>query len=321
MNRNLLIIGEDAYAGLKSSLIRGFEKLDWKVKSISLYKVMPPNFERMAFRFSYLAEIFRTRFEKIIVSVPQLSDIDLVVVVKGAFMSKYLIRLLKEKTGAIIVCWNPDSPFDFAISNRGSSLKSMIKYYDYYVTWAEDVCEQIKASNNRCFVIPFAWDNFIHFPVTGTGIASGRIVFIGTGSRQRVHLISRLAFLRPIVFGDSWPQINGVELRSPIYGDIMSSVVNEAKWNLNLLRPQNIFSHNMRTFELPGAGGNQVVKSTRDHREFLRSDSRTLLYDSFDELVDILKSDPNLLEARNRSFLNGNSYVDRVQMLLNVIYG
>ena len=121
------------------------------------------------------------------------------------------------------------------------------------------MAEHLSAIAGQVLVIPFAWDPEIMRPTAGHGVAAGRIVFIGTGTRKRSALLQSLAHLRPMVFGNRWPKIEGVDIRPPVYGIKFCKIVGEAKWNLNLLRPQNARSHNMRTFELVGAGGAQVA--------------------------------------------------------------
>ena len=72
----------------------------------------------------------------------------------------------------------------------------------------------------------------------------------------------------------------------------------------------------MRTFELVGAGGNQVAPQTDDHQRFLDGDSRTVLYHSKKELESILLSDPCERSPRLPAVLDGHTYGDRVGHLL-----
>ena len=217
-----------------------------------------------------------------------------------------------------VVCWNPDSPFDRAISNHGAGIRSAIAAYDAYITWAHDVAEKLLPMA-RVVVIPFAWDPELMPPTPGHGVAAGRIVFIGTGSRERCDWLAGLAHFRPLIFGDQWPEIRGLDIRPPIRGLSFCRIVGEAKWNLNLPRPQNARSHNMRTFELVGAGGTQVAPYTDDHQRFLGSDSHTLLFRTNRELEDILHSDPTEYPPRHPALLKGHTYTDRARQLLNTL--
>ena len=215
------------------------------------------------------------------------------------------------------MCWNPDSPFDDAISNCGAGIPQAIGRYDAYITWAEDVAERLSAVAARVLVIPFAWDPEIMQPTPGHGAAAGRIVFIGTGTKERISVLGSLAHLRPLVFGDRWPRIEGVDIRSPVRGAEFCRIVGEAKWNLNLLRPQNARSHNMRTFELVGAGGSQVARERTTMRRFLGHDGRTVLFQGKKELESILRSDPCDRPPRSPALLEGHTYGDRVRQVLD----
>ena len=272
-----------------------------------------------AFRAPWLAGGFRRRLRLEVDRLAVGVETDLVLVIKGPLLDTRTIDYLRNRLAAPVVCWNPDSPFDDAISNCGAGIPAAIGAYDTYVTWAEDVAERLVRRNPHVVVIPFAWDSKVHPPTTGQGLTEGRIVFVGTGSKERIELMRRIAYLHPLVFGNQWPAIDGVEILPPAVGAEMSAVVGEAKWNLNPLRPQNARSHNMRTFELPGAGGNQVTLRTRDHERFLERDSRTLLYRSHQELESILRSDPSDLAPRGDGLLAEHTYVVRVRKLLSEV--
>jgi hypothetical protein len=237
-------------------------------------------------------------------------------VLKGALLNQASIDHLRSCFGAPVACWNPDSPFDDAISNSGAGIPAAIPAYDAYITWADDVAERLSHVAARVVVIPFAWDPEIMQPIAGTGFAAGRITFIGTGSKERAAWLQSLAHLDPMVFGLGWPKIAGVDIRPPIFGAEFCMIAGEAKWNINLLRPQNARSHNMRTFELVGAGATQVAPQTADHTRFLGSDSRTVLFQSQAELESILRSDPRERPFRIPTLLKGHTYADRAKQLL-----
>ena len=241
---------------------------------------------------------------------------DLTLVVKGPLLDHTAVDYLRTQLSSPVACWNPDSPFDGAVSNRGAGIPQTISAYDYYITWAHDVADRLRAAARQVIVIPFAWDPALMPPRPGRGVATDRIVFIGTATRERVSCLRSLAALRPMVFGTGWPQLKGVDIRPPARGIAFSEIAGEARWNLNLLRPQNARSHNMRTFELVGAGGTQVAPITDDHRRFLGADGQTVLFSSKQELEAILRTDPGQRPLRPPDVLDGHTYTDRVHELL-----
>ncbi|GEM_PF-4768270 len=319
MASRVVVIGEHARAGLRSSLVSSFTHLGWHVDTVDWGPWQPAWLAAAAFRVPRLGASFRRWLRGRIRALAALGPADLVVVLKGAMIDRPTIELARDQLCAPVVCWNPDSPFDEAISNRGAGIPRAVAAYDCYVTWAQDVAAQLRSLNDHVVVIPFGWDPAIHRPTPGRGIAKDRIVFVGSATPERIALLGSIAHLHPMVFGNRWPAIEGIEVRPPVYGEEMSSIVGEARWNLNLLRRQNARSHNMRTFELPGAGGNQVAPATPDHRTFLGHDSRTILYDSTNDLPDILETDPATFPSRRQDLLVGHTYVDRVMALLEML--
>jgi hypothetical protein len=229
------------------------------------------------------------------------------------------IEYIRSRLSAPVACWNPDSPYDYAISNRGAGIPAAVGAYDVYITWADDVAARLRFATSRVIVIPFGWDSLAHQPAAAEGVTTGRVVFVGTGSAQRQALLRQLADFQPIVFGSRWTAIPGVEIHPPVYGPSLCPLIVEARWTLNLLNPQNAVSHNMRTFEIPGMRGNQVAPHTADHARFLGTDSRTLLFRSLGELRSLLRTSPDDLPQRRRDVLEGHTYVDRVMTLLQAL--
>jgi len=312
----IVIIGIPVEAGLRDSLVAAFRHSGCAVDLLDFGPWRPPWLVSAAFRQPKLAVGFRSEFRRRADVLAEHGCTDLVLVLKGALLDSRSIDHLRSRFGAPVVCWNPDSPFDDAISNCGGGIPRTIGAYDAYITWADDVAERLSPIATRVLVVPFAWDQEIMRPITGHGVAAGRIVFIGTGTKGRATLVQRLAHLRPMVFGNEWPRIEGVDLRPPVYGVEFCRIVNEAKWNLNMLRPQNARSHNMRTFELVGAGGAQVAPATPDHQRFLGEDTRTALFRSSKDLESILQSDPRDRAPRSPSLLAGHTYRDRAYQVL-----
>lgn len=312
----IVVVGIPAESGIRDSLVTAFRRSGCTVELLDLGPWSPAWLVSAAFRHPTLGVGFRREFRRRADMLAEHGRADLVLVLKGALLSPRSIDHLRLRFNSPVVCWNPDSPFDDTISNCGAGIPQTIRAYDAYITWADDVAERLSAVAARVLVIPFAWDPEIMRPVAGRGMAEGRIVFIGTGTSGRSALLHSLAHLHPVVFGNRWPKIAGVDIRSPVFGAEFCRIVGEAKWNLNLLRPQNERSHNMRTFELVGAGGTQVAPRTDDHRRFLGGDSRTLLFQSKEELESILRSDPSERPPRPPYLLKGHTYEDRANQVL-----
>jgi hypothetical protein len=312
----LVVVGEPAEGGLRNSLVTAFRRSGCTVDVLGFGPWSPAWLASAALREPRLGAGFRRDLRRRAHALAEQGPTDLVLVMKGPLLDRGSIDHLRLRFDSPVVCWNPDSPFDDAISNCGGGIPRTIGAYDAYVTWADDVAERLSAVAARVLVIPFAWDPEILRPTKGHGAAAGRIIFVGTGTNERSAWLQSLAHLRPMVFGSRWPKITGVDIRPPVKGIEFCRVAGEAKWNINFLRAQNARSHNMRTFELVGTGGSQVAPQTDDHQRFLGGDSRTVLFRSKEELESILRSDPCERPSRAPSLLNGHTYGDRADQLL-----
>jgi len=312
----IVVVGEPAKAGLRDSLVAALRRSRYAVGLLDLGPWSPAWLVSAAYRQPILGAAFRREFRRRVDAYAEKESADLVLVFKGALLNPRSINHLRVRFDSPVVCWNPDSPFDDALSNSGAGIPHAIGAYDAYITWADDIAERLSAVATRVLVIPFAWDSEMMRPTAGRGVAAGRIVFVGTGTRERSALLHSLAHLRPMVFGNRWPKIEGIDIRPPVRAIEFCRIVGEAKWNLNLLRPQNARSHNMRTFELVGSGGTQVAPQTDDHRRFLAGDSRTVLFRSKEELESILRSDPGERPPRRPALLEGHTYDDRARQIL-----
>lgn len=317
--RRIVVVGTPAEAGLRGSVVTALKHSGYVIDVLDLGPWRPGWLVSAAFRQPVFGEGFRRDFRKRVGALADRGAADLVVVFKGTMLDPRSIDYVRLRLDCPVVCWNPDSPFDDAVSNSGAGIRRAIGAYDAYITWADDVAERLSVKAARVLVVPFAWDPEVMKPTAGDGLAAGRIVFIGTGTADRADWLKGLAHLRPMVFGNGWSKIGGVDIHPPVFGSTFCKIVSEAKWNINLLRPQNARSHNMRSFELVGSGGNQAAPLTNDHKRFLGADTRTLLFQTKEELESILRSDPREMAPRHPDLLRGHTYCDRACQLLTDI--
>lgn len=249
------------------------------------------------------------RGRKLLAKVSQVSP-SLIVVVKGCFVGPSLVQGLRRV--APTICWNPDSPFDSALSNSGGFIQTALREYDAYVTWSESVQRCVADLRDRVYRIPFGLDLTLHAPVRGRGEAAGRVVFIGTASPERIVMVERLRHVSPIVYGNGWPA-DIADVRGPLAAEQLAAVAGEASWCLNPLRPQNRDSHNMRTFELMACGAAQLTFDTEDHRRFLPGSSAVLVSSMGEMIQRAGTPGPPLVDARD---LGRHTYRVRCSSLL-----
>jgi spore maturation protein CgeB len=97
---------------------------------------------------------------------------------------------------------------------------------------------------------------------------------------------------------------------------------------LNILRLQNEGSHNMRSFEIPGAGGIMLAPDTPEHRHYFSNETEIFLYQDFKSCLEQCRKILSLPEAesravrdaaRRRSLQSGYTYEARSRQLQAIL--
>lgn len=313
----VILIGERGDWTLGGSIRRAFADIGWTVTTVQWGPWSPRWLSSAAFRAPSLAAPFRRSLLSSVAGACE-DAVDLVLVMKGPLLTRSCIEKVRELAAAPVVCWNADSPFDAAVSNSGGGIAAVVSAYDAYVTWSSSVADRIAEHQPEVIVVPFGVDPHIHHPESGGGRFRDRLVFIGTYTPRRARVLERLSRWEPVVFGNDWPNVSGVEFQPAVAGSAFRRVVGEASWNLNLLRPQNHDSHNMRTFEIPGCGGRQLAPRTPDHEHFL-SGTSAVLFDTEDDLETLPLDEHPPGSFIDSTWREQHAYVRRVEGLLEVL--
>jgi spore maturation protein CgeB len=96
---------------------------------------------------------------------------------------------------------------------------------------------------------------------------------------------------------------------------------------LNLLRPHNLDSHNMRSFDVPGVGGIMLAPRTHDHQNYFSESSEVFLFSNVSEafqqiqyILDLSFSERNKIrqEARLKSMYH-HTYKHRTLQLIQYL--
>jgi hypothetical protein len=86
-----------------------------------------------------------------------------------------------------------------------------------------------------------------------------KLCFLGNPDKERVQFIEQLANSLPIgVYGNDWNKHtihSNITCFGPVYRDGFWKTLYRYRVQLNLMRPHNPASHNMRSFEIPAVGG------------------------------------------------------------------
>ena len=131
------------------------------------------------------------------------------------------------------------------------------------------------------------------------------------------------------IWGNSWEKASSKiqekwQKRAAI-GDDFSKVCASSKINLNFIRKQNIPAHNMRTFEIPAAGGFMLSNQAAEQSEIL-SDKMIASFSSPIEMREKIKfylanDSKRILMAENAHNLviQNHTYSQRAEFIESVL--
>lgn len=140
----IVVVGEPAEAGLRNSLVAGFRRSGRAVDVLDWVPWSPVWLALAAFRQPKLGAGLRREFRRRVDLLAENGSTDLVLVLKGALLDCRSIDHLRSRFDCPVVCWNPDSPFDDAVSNCGAGIPRTIGAYDrgspghLYIHWTHE---------------------------------------------------------------------------------------------------------------------------------------------------------------------------------------
>jgi len=280
-NRSIILLIDKEfkyYTSISYSFFRGFEANGYKCTIVSfcvnifLYKILnniPP-----------LQKLYLLFHQRNVIKAIKGSNSKLVFVVKGYYLMPDTIEKIKT-LGKVIVCFNPDDPFNKDFGSSSPYTIQCIKHYNAYFIWHNKLIDKLKQNGcKNAFYIPFAADLEIIKPSSGAfnGKYQYDVSFIGNADKERINMIKDISILlkahnnlKMSVFGNGWKYIKELNSENLIEGDVYLKTMHSTKININILRNQNKDAHNMRTFEIPAAGGFMLHELSEDVTVFFEA--------------------------------------------------
>jgi spore maturation protein CgeB len=331
----ILIVGSDKIFAIENFYVKYLREAGLKVSSF-----LAPNFfydyyqksifNRIAFR-SGLSSIYKNINEKFREAV-EYEKPDLIWVFKGMELFPESLVWVKTK-GIKLVNYNPDNPFLF--SGRGSGNKNIsnsVGLYDMHFTYNLEIKEKLeKEFQASTYFLPFGFevddDVYSHCEAIDEVIET---CFLGNPDSIRSTFITKLADagIHIAVFGHDWKKFvnhSKIKIHDAVYAIEQWEILRKYRVQLNLMRPHNENSHNMRTFEVPGIGGIMLAPDTREHRIFFKDENEVFLFKNTDDCKDkinrLLKLSPEeafmIRCAARASVMQGkHSYKNRTQQVI-----
>jgi hypothetical protein len=261
---------------------------------------------------------------------------DVVLIVKGAHVPPSCLRQIKVSTGAVLVNFATDDPFNPKTSSR--RWLSALPEYDLVCTPRQANVPDLNAIGvSNVQVVPFAYKPDVHFEERSENSAEEKrfrsdVCFIGGADADRFpyfeELVSRVPDINLALYGGYWDRSRRLApfWRGFAVGREFRLAVGGASLSVNLVRRANRDDHVMRTFEVPACGGCMLTEATPTHVDLFREGEEAFFFDSpatFVDKVRYLLARPELCRrtaraGRLRILESGNRYDDRLTTIVRL---
>lgn len=265
-------------------------------------------------------------FNKELLALIKRSKWDVLLVFKG--MELFPKTLLEIKNmGVMLVNYNPDNPYIY--SGRGSgnfNMNRSLPLYDLYFTYDRNVQAQLQAHGIHSALIPFGFVNSATFNRTPEEEIL-RACFIGNADDERAAFLKEFSMSVDLdIYGTGWDSYDfsqKTRLHPPAYESELYATLRKYRVQLNLMRPHNRDSHNMRSFDIVGSGSIGLMPTTRDHRDYFDEGTSVFLFNSVSEairhatnLINLSVDDANRVRRSARSLAGQHDYDSRASQLV-----
>jgi spore maturation protein CgeB len=206
-----------------------------------------------------------------------------------------------------------------------------ISLYDLHFTYNLSVKEKLENQYHlNVIYLPFGFDlDNSRFDVYAGENEILKLCFAGNPDNERAAFLEAMAGagIKIDVFGNEWERFvknKSITVHSPVYSEQFWKILRRYRVQLNLMRPHNEDSHNMRSFEVPAVGGIMLAPDTREHRSFFNNNQEVFLFadlrDAVNKAKAIIDMEKQVIEkirtsARLRSLKSRYSYKDRAEIV------
>jgi len=209
---------------------------------------------------------------------------DIIWIFKGMEIFPESLQWAKSK-GIPLVNYNGDSPFVFSGKGSGNkNVRESIFLYDLFLTYSRQDKKQMESKKVRSEILPFGFDlREGLFEECAKIEETNNLCFLGNPDEYRAKFINSLAKMnvRIDVYGNNWKRYvshSNISICEPVYGDEFWRTLRKYRVQLNLMRPHNLTTHNMRTFETAAVGGIQLAPATEDHELYFKENEEIFLF-------------------------------------------
>jgi glycosyltransferase involved in cell wall biosynthesis len=326
MSHKILVIGPVHEGALAESYARAFERLGNEVvrfdSDVALRKASLLTGNRVLRRL--LRRSLWTAVNRESVCVAEGVRPDLIFAVKCSFFDAETIRQIRRSTGVPFVNHYPDHPYigiRWAPKEASALRRDLIEVFREYSIlwmWERTLVERLRGDGVEARFLPFAVDPELSQPspqLADSGVpCSGcdtlhDVAFVATYTRARCDEVSAIRKHQVAIWGGNWPRSwhsDGGPHRAhpPAMGRAMSEIYSRARVSLNVLNRENLGGPNMRSFEIPAAGGVMLARYSPEQNEFFPEGEAAAYYrtpEEIDAKLDELLHDTGLRQRIRRN--------------------
>ena len=332
--KKVLILGSNEFFTLEKSYERAFKSLGLNVSLIHVYKIKKSNLEKFIWKFFKFILFYFFR-KKIIKNLfKNKKKFDLIIIFKGLYANETFVTELRNiLPNSKIINIFTDNPFDtnyFKDISNTSVLKS-ISCYDNIFIYSKIILKQLqKRYPFRNFhYLPFGYDNITNKRTKIVMSKKFDLSFIGTADKHRFEYINYLKEFKILLAGEGWSEFE-LPKRVLYIGNVnfqkSLKVISDSLISLNILRPQNDLSHNMKTFEIPSMGGLMLTKRNLDQNNFFPENFACLMYKNKKELKlkikKVIKNPHKFIKIKKNGYKlsRRHNYKQRAKYILNKVF-
>ena len=275
-------------------------------------------------------------FNRMVLQMASDSAPELILSVQGSYLTAETIERLKKKTGATLVNYSTDHPFNQAACTP--CVRQSLPLWDVYATPRAHTIPELKQHcKGLVMYLPFGYDPELHFPEAEIAkeerlAFSSDLVFIGTCDADRVKLLKFLVRKENLAVrlyggGRRYRLVRPLRRnhRGSANGRDYRLALNCSKVSLSLMRRGNRDTHVMRTFEIPACGSFMLAERTEEQCAMFEEDRECVFFGSHDELWEKASYYLKHEQAREkiaragfaRATSGGNTYAHRLAALLD----
>ncbi len=320
------IFGLKSENSLEEFYLDAFKKLQFKN-----IKFLSNNFFFKLFCFlnknnlSILLKIFYFLQKQKIKYFLDKNNIEILLIFKGIELNTSIFEILKKKKIYLINIYT-DDPYNFNSSATSSTnIAKNIKNFKLFCIWSEKLKKKLENQfkTNNFYYLPFGFSKK-QKKTSKYKIVKKKISFVASFDQYRLKVLNKLK-KKIEIYGNAWPPHTKHNVNDFIKNKDFSKVICESEISLNILKRQNLLSHNMRTFEIPAMNGLMLTTRSKEQNKYFPENKACYMYENTKELnykIDyILKNPKAALKVRKRGYKlsKEHSYENRLKKLINYI--